>query len=229
MVRALTFVLTLLLGVLPIEISGWRSYTSKIPNGDIMGSFGGQGVGHVSVSSGSGARNDFGKAFKSAGKEWTVALCQADSDGDGMTNGYELGDPCCEFTSGSSDWRGKRTTGLTQPGIANTGAEITTTHVCPPQATETNPPTAVDSNGALVANTPTTESSSGSGATSQGTTETQTSNANTATETAAGGANTQAPAAGTAGTSTTSGAMVRGMNIVLIFFGGVMAVVSMGV
>jgi hypothetical protein len=28
---------------------------------------------------------------------WTAALCQKDSDGDGLTNGQELGDPCCTW------------------------------------------------------------------------------------------------------------------------------------
>lgn len=33
--------------------------------------------------------------FKNAGKKWTVDLCKKDSDGDGFTNGQELGDPSC--------------------------------------------------------------------------------------------------------------------------------------
>jgi len=39
--------------------------------------------------------NAFGAALQEAGFNWTQALCEADSDGDGMTNGEELGDPCC--------------------------------------------------------------------------------------------------------------------------------------
>lgn len=31
---------------------------------------------------------------------WTEALCRADSDGDGKTNGEELGDPDCTWTTG---------------------------------------------------------------------------------------------------------------------------------
>jgi hypothetical protein len=27
--------------------------------------------------------------------KWTQTLCLADSDGDGQSNGQELGDPCC--------------------------------------------------------------------------------------------------------------------------------------
>jgi hypothetical protein len=36
-----------------------------------------------------------GKAFSAAGQLWTLTLCSADSDGDGLSNGEELGDPCC--------------------------------------------------------------------------------------------------------------------------------------
>ncbi len=38
-------------------------------------------------------RNAFGDAFLREGREWTLRLCMSDSDGDGLTNGEELGDP----------------------------------------------------------------------------------------------------------------------------------------
>ena len=41
--------------------------------------------------------NQFGLDFKAAGSKWTKRLCQMDSDGDGVSNGLELGDPCCLF------------------------------------------------------------------------------------------------------------------------------------
>jgi len=53
-------------------------------------------------SEGGGSRNSFGNAFKSAGLKWTVSLCLADSDGDGQSNGLELGDPCCTWTKGAT-------------------------------------------------------------------------------------------------------------------------------
>jgi hypothetical protein len=34
---------------------------------------------------------------------WTKELCEADSDGDGQTNGQELGDPCCVWVAGQTD------------------------------------------------------------------------------------------------------------------------------
>ncbi|KAH8044602.1 hypothetical protein JL721_12813 [Aureococcus anophagefferens] len=50
--------------------------------------------GGVSAAGG-GARNSFGDDFAAAGFAWTPWLCEADSDGDGQSNGFELGDPCC--------------------------------------------------------------------------------------------------------------------------------------
>lgn len=47
-----------------------------------------------------GPLNAFGEAFQAAGNQWTVELCQADSDGDGATNGEELGDACCKWSPG---------------------------------------------------------------------------------------------------------------------------------
>ena len=75
-------------------------------------------LGHVNETGG-GARNQFGKDFAAAGFEWTpeyvtkyflpnnlnivninfvicyLRFCQEDSDGDGYSNGCELGDPDC--------------------------------------------------------------------------------------------------------------------------------------
>ena len=42
--------------------------------------------------------NAFGEDLKKAGFRWTEALCRMDSDGDGRTNGEELGDPCCSWS-----------------------------------------------------------------------------------------------------------------------------------
>jgi dopamine beta-monooxygenase len=39
--------------------------------------------------------------FVSAGYEWTDALCEMDSDGDGRSNGVELGDPDCVWMEGT--------------------------------------------------------------------------------------------------------------------------------
>jgi len=44
--------------------------------------------------------NPFGEDWKASGFQWTRELCELDSDGDGYTNGEELGDPCCEWVQG---------------------------------------------------------------------------------------------------------------------------------
>ncbi|VDP84394.1 unnamed protein product [Echinostoma caproni] len=46
-------------------------------------------------------------------QNWTQ-LCRLDSDGDGLTNGQELGDPNCEWTKGQTP---SRTTNLSHPGV----------------------------------------------------------------------------------------------------------------
>jgi hypothetical protein len=63
-------------------------------------------VGHVDVVDGRGIRghggllNAFGRDFAASGLAWTPALCARDSDGDGKSNGVELGDPLCVWSRG---------------------------------------------------------------------------------------------------------------------------------
>ena len=54
--------------------------------------------------------------FAAAGHEWTVALCQQDSDGDGRSNGEELGDPNCVWVAGGADPEGPA---LSHPGLVD--------------------------------------------------------------------------------------------------------------
>ena len=68
----------------------YQSYQAFVPNGANVP--GHPGLGHVATGGG-GSRNVFGLAFAAAGHSWTPAFCEADSDGDGQTNGHELGDP----------------------------------------------------------------------------------------------------------------------------------------
>ncbi|KAK7491568.1 hypothetical protein BaRGS_00017207, partial [Batillaria attramentaria] len=74
---------------------------SRIPNGDSVldpcDNTAWPGVGHISKSGG-GSLNPFGSDFRDAGYRWTVDLCQKDSDGDGISNGAELGDSACAWT-----------------------------------------------------------------------------------------------------------------------------------
>lgn len=81
------------------NVAAIPKFVALIPNGDNVA--GVAAVGHVNVAGG-GPVNKFGEAFDDAGRKWTKDLCQADSDGDGQTNGQELGDPCCVWKSGSA-------------------------------------------------------------------------------------------------------------------------------
>lgn len=76
-----------------------------------------QSVGHKSKCDGapSDGGNPFGTAFRSAGGTWTKSVCMADSDGDGVSNGAEIGDPNCIWTPGAAP---EKTTGLSHPGFS---------------------------------------------------------------------------------------------------------------
>lgn len=102
------------LGVLVREAQAYKSYVALIPNaGNIAGY---PAIGHPD-SAGEEGVNDFGTAFSAAGNAWTKALCQADTDGDGYTNGAELGDPCCTWTT--SNTAGLISTGVSHPADAS--------------------------------------------------------------------------------------------------------------
>ncbi|KAL5021079.1 hypothetical protein ScPMuIL_000234 [Solemya velum] len=85
-----------------ICVSGFSRYRKRIPNGNrVPDPCGGEGdiwshVGHIENSR-KGDINQFGKDFSDADHTWTTVLCELDSDGDGVTNGEELGDPRCEW------------------------------------------------------------------------------------------------------------------------------------
>jgi hypothetical protein len=96
----------------------------KIPNGQNVVRNGQPwpGVGHQSAAGGD-ARNPFGLAFAAANLAWTTSLCQADSDGDGFSNGAELGDPNCVWIIGATP---TRVTGISHPGFADSTPATTT-------------------------------------------------------------------------------------------------------
>jgi len=54
-------------------------------------------------------------SFYSNGQKWNKVICQADADGDGQTNGFEMGDPCCTWSIGQVPMF---TTGLSDPNSA---------------------------------------------------------------------------------------------------------------
>ncbi|GMG14830.1 unnamed protein product [Phytophthora fragariaefolia] len=107
-------IIAALLTTTTFHIDAHEMYVSMIPNGASVP--GVKAVGHVDPN-GDGAVNDFGQDFGSAFYVWTKELCSKDSDGDGQTNGQELGDPCCEWDllSLSARW----TEGVSHPGNAS--------------------------------------------------------------------------------------------------------------
>ena len=103
-------------------------YKARIPNGDacdsdrdsgrLKESFGNCAFGHEKYATGGGPLNPFGNDFSKAGFKWTKELCQKDSDGDGVSNGQELGDPSCEFEPETTQ---RFTTGISNHGSAESG------------------------------------------------------------------------------------------------------------
>lgn len=82
------------------------SYLAEIPNGrsvpreddpEVPCS----AIGHMGCAGGA-PLNAFGLDFEKSGYSWTKELCGSDSDGDGLSNGEELGDPCCAWSKGNN-------------------------------------------------------------------------------------------------------------------------------
>ncbi|XP_033732124.1 dopamine beta-hydroxylase-like [Pecten maximus] len=97
---------------------GYPRFQNEIPNGGEVPhpckvNFTWIGVGHMNPSGGRD-RNPFGLDFANAGRTWTKSFCMMDSDGDGKTNGEELGDPDCVWTKGSTP---AVTVGISHPGV----------------------------------------------------------------------------------------------------------------
>ncbi|RLN63042.1 hypothetical protein BBP00_00004356 [Phytophthora kernoviae] len=98
------------------ETEASKKFVTRIPNGANVPNT--PAIGHPDATGESSDTNAFGDAFEAAGKKWTKELCMADSDGDGQTNGQELGDPCCTWDQTANPvvlW----TTGVSHPSDAS--------------------------------------------------------------------------------------------------------------
>lgn len=109
--------LTLTVSILSATVVCFKRFQLEIPNGDKVPNPCNKNelwtaVGHTTIEGG-GRRNPFGQVFQNQ-KTWGGMLCDSDSDGDGMTNGAELGDPDCDWVKGRTP---KRTENITHPGI----------------------------------------------------------------------------------------------------------------
>ncbi|OWF52038.1 temptin-like [Mizuhopecten yessoensis] len=106
---------------------GHPRFMKLIPNGHMVpnpcsnSSHPWHGVGHNNRTGG-GIVNVFGADFLKANMTWTRDLCLADSDIDGNSNGYELGDPDCEWVEGGTP----ETLAVSHPGVC----EPMTTKTC---------------------------------------------------------------------------------------------------
>jgi hypothetical protein len=94
------------------------SFVNRIPNGGSLGC----ADCHVNAGGG-GTRTTFGEAFRSNSHLWNAALATPDSDGDGYSNGVELGDPSGTWTSGQPNPPGP----VYNPGVASSHPSGTAT------------------------------------------------------------------------------------------------------
>jgi hypothetical protein len=83
---------------------------TKVPNGNTYGIT----LGHPGGAT--RKATNFANSFYSSGQKWTKAFCHADADGDGQSNGFEMGDPCCIWTVGQT---AMITTSLSDPNSAS--------------------------------------------------------------------------------------------------------------
>ncbi|EGZ21610.1 hypothetical protein PHYSODRAFT_329540 [Phytophthora sojae] len=101
--------------ILSSEVEASKRFVKMLPNGGNVPDA--PAIGHPDGTGKSAATNAFGDTFAAAGYKWTKELCEADTDGDGQTNGQELGDPCCEWDKDTNPvvlW----TTGVSHPDDA---------------------------------------------------------------------------------------------------------------
>ena len=104
-----------LLAAAALAAAGALAYPAYVPLCPNGASFPGiAAIGHVDPAGG-GANNKFGVAFANNSHVWNLTLACLDSDGDGFPNGWELGDPCGNWTGGAAApmWA----TDLSLPGL----------------------------------------------------------------------------------------------------------------
>jgi len=95
--------------------SAFPAYIALNPNGNSVPNI--TAIGHVNPLGG-GARNSYGLAFGVNNDGYNPTLCALDSDGDGQTNGFELGDSCCLWLNVSYNFL-LETNCISHPGDAS--------------------------------------------------------------------------------------------------------------
>ena len=109
----------------------FSSFRARIPNGTLLAS----PASCINCHDADGPPlNSFGDAFVNANSSWTVALAAMDSDGDGFSNGRELGDSAGSWVEGNPNPPGP----VFYPGDAashpTAGTSPTITSAAPPAA-----------------------------------------------------------------------------------------------
>ena len=106
----------LLLVLLAAPALAHEKYLALNPNGAKIGV---QALGHEGSSD---KRNAYGLAFAANDHTYTTAapasLCAADADGDGQSNGFEMGDECCFWSDAANCSVPLASEGLSMPGDA---------------------------------------------------------------------------------------------------------------
>lgn len=105
--------LVAVLAVLLSSASAYPSYNNNVPNGNTVPPSA-LLLGHPNGAT--KAYTAFANAYVTNGRKWTRALCTGDADHDGQTNGLEMGDPCCVWTTGAAP---VFVTGLSDPNSAS--------------------------------------------------------------------------------------------------------------
>ena len=114
----LLFFLIAILAAVHIAVA-YPQMQFRVPNGDNIYREGrySPALGHKDPSGDDPSQlNAFGMYMKVEGMHWTQQTCHGDADGDGYTNGEELGDPDCVWASGMIP---ARTTDISHPGYAD--------------------------------------------------------------------------------------------------------------
>ena len=98
--RTMKIPVILLLGMMLAaqSVLATSSYVSQIPNGATFSC----ANCHINPAGG-GTRNGFGTAFANNSHVWNATLATPDSDGDGYSNGVELGDPSGAWRPGQAN------------------------------------------------------------------------------------------------------------------------------
>lgn len=101
----------MILSAIVVCVTARPEYRNLIPNTPALNNI---AVGHTDPA-GSSPLNAFGMDFSANDRDWT-AVCKLDSDKDGVSNGAELGDPCCLWKS-QDDNDMLISEGLSHPGV----------------------------------------------------------------------------------------------------------------